>query len=135
MLVHYNNKMTNYSNTVSQHQNKELFDMVSEIANYCKNRTIEGIATKIKLTNTGGKYKWSDGQEITFICGNVEFVSGFVSFYEDTNSYKQKDLLVDTNYFFNIHSRNIDLNTYVERFAYLKAKLRKIRIHNLLNSK
>ena len=62
----YRFKMSNTQ--VNQIQKKELLDMVSEIANYCKNKEIEGITTKKKLTSTGGKYKWTDGEEITYTC-------------------------------------------------------------------
>jgi hypothetical protein len=128
-------KTMSYSQT-DQIQNKELHDMVVEIANYCKNKEVEGMSTKKKLTSTGGKYKWTDGEEVVYSCtDNVEFKCGFISFYEDTNSYKQKDLLVNTDYFFKPLTKTKNLDSYVERFAYLKGKLRKIRIHKLLNTK
>ena len=123
-------------NQIDQIQSKELHDMVVEIANYCKNKEVEGMTTKKKLTSTGGKYKWTDGEEILYTCTDgVEFKCGFVSFFEDTNSYKQKDLLVDTDYFFKPLTKAIKLDNYIDRFAYVKGKLRKIRIHKILNTK
>ena len=129
------NQTMSFSQT-EQIQNKELHDMFVEIANYCKNKEVEGISIKKKLTSTGGKYKWTDGEEIMYTCTDgVDIKCGFISFYEDTNSYKQTDLLVNTDYFFKTLTKAKDLDSYVDRFAYAKAKLRKIRIHKLLNTK
>ena len=72
MLLHYNFHntysieldMSQEEMNTTQLQNKELHDMVVEIANYCKNKEVEGISMKKKLTSTGGKYKWTDGEEI-----------------------------------------------------------------------
>lgn len=131
-LPHFGGKNIN----IDQLQYKELFDMASEIANYCRNKKIEGISTKKKLTNTGGKYKWSDGKEIKFICNDgIEFNCGITSYYEDTNTYNKADLLTETIYYFKMVSKDTDMDTFIEKFAYLKGKLRKMRIHKLLNTK
>lgn len=121
----------------TQLHNKEIFDMSSEICNFCMGKTKLGIYAKRKLTSTGNRYKWTEGQSIhVIVCeSNVDFEVRIISFYEDGNTYEKKDLLIETQYSIIDNSKNGVIDTNFKMFNFLKGKIRKIRISRILKTK
>ena len=113
--------------------NKEIFDMATEICNFCMGKTKLGIYAKRELTSTGGKYKWTDGEVIHLLVDNIELKISIKRWYVDNNSYDVKDLLVKTVY--NIDNKCNILDTDFKIMNFLKSKIRKIRISKILNNK
>lgn len=115
----------------NQKQNEEIFNIMTDIHFYIQDDNVKGMQIKLKYTNSGGKYKWNDGQELILTYKDIKITSGFTSYYEDTNSYKQKDLIVFTNYFINYSG--IDFKNSEDVMAYLNNKLLNSKLHYLMN--
>ncbi len=108
----------------------EIYEILEEMCNSSKGNTIKGITVKRSLLHKGSKYKWQDGVEFHFKFENeISFICNHIEYYEDTNDYKQKDLIVSSEYsIFKI--KGIEKDKILQ---FLKYKLRVIRIEKLLN--
>ncbi len=114
---------------VSEDYESLVWDMILQIFNNCKGKTIKGITVKKSLIHKGGKYKWQDGIALHFSYEKISFTCSFVDYYEDTNDYKQKNLITFSEYsLFKLEGiKKHDV------LSLLKAKSRIIKIEKLLN--
>ena len=106
----------------------QVFDLTNNICNLLKGKKIKGIEIKRVFIHNGNKYKWKDGQNLYFIYGDVTFTSSFLEYFEDTDDYRQKSLIVDTEYAI----KNIKGVEKEKLLTFLKAKLRVIKIDKFL---
>lgn len=109
---------------------EQVWDLLLQIFNNCDGKTVKGISVKKTLISTGGKYKWQDGMALHFSFEKKTFTCTYIDYYEDTNDYKQKSLIVSSEY-------NISKCTNIKKteiLALLKSKSRVIKIEKLLNS-
>jgi disulfide oxidoreductase YuzD len=107
---------------------EQVWDMILQIFNNCKGKTIKGISVKKSLIHSGGKYKWQDGMALHFSFEDKSFSCTYVDYFEDTNDYKQKSLITNTEY-------SINKLTNIKRdevLPLLKSKSRIIKIEKLL---
>ncbi len=106
----------------------QIWDTLNEICNNCKGKPIKGILVKRKLIHKGGKYKWQNGQELYFSFEDILFTASRVEYYEDSNDYKQKNIIVSV-----IHAvydfKNIEKPDILK---FLKFKSRVVKINKFL---
>ncbi len=108
----------------------DIWDVASKISVQIKNKIVKGIHTKRILKHEGGKYKWRTGEEITFTGGAVFFKCGFWKYYEDSNDYEEKNLLVETKHYVS-DLEGVDKKDLLD---YLRGKLRVVKIEMLISS-
>ncbi len=112
----------------SENNNDEIFNLLEKIYNITEGLVFNEIKIKKSLIHEGGKYKWISGIGYTFIHNKITFTVSLLDYYEDTNDFKKKDLIVKSEY----NITKVENITKEEMLKYLKNKFRIVKIKKFL---
>jgi hypothetical protein len=106
----------------------QVWEILQDMFIISRGNNIKSILVKKKLIFSGGKYKWEDGIEYTLLFEDVIIPCSKVDYYEDTNDYKQKNIIVETVYGIG-KIQGIEVKDII---TFLKYKLRVLKIQKFL---
>jgi hypothetical protein len=111
-----------------ENKDSEIYDLLEKMFNITDELPFNEIKIKKFLIHKGGKYKWMSGDGYTFIHDNITFTVSLIDYYEDTNDFKKKDLIVKSEY----TTSKIENIKKDDIPKYLNSKFRVIKIKKFL---